>query len=71
MVCFQPIVDTNSVKNTIVLASPKGAPNKLQVLFKDQVGTLNMVRLADEDEEQRTGKVISFHYSLSTVQLFY
>jgi hypothetical protein len=57
-VFLQPIVDSNSVKNTIVLGCPPNAPTKMRLLFDEQIGALNMVRLADEEEEAKDGKVI-------------
>ncbi|PCH37362.1 hypothetical protein WOLCODRAFT_21029 [Wolfiporia cocos MD-104 SS10] len=52
----QPIGDTTSVKNVIVLGMPSFAMEDVTDLFNDQIGTLNEIRTLDEIEEHNLGQ---------------
>ncbi|KAG6907172.1 hypothetical protein DXG01_010258 [Tephrocybe rancida] len=56
---FRPMDDDSKVKDVLVLELPPLAPNLLNALFYNQIGSLNAVRESDEEEETRDGIKVS------------
>ncbi|KAL6299053.1 hypothetical protein BKA93DRAFT_830178 [Sparassis latifolia] len=48
-----PVTDDSKIRNILVLDSPKMASNEIYQTFREQISTLNEVRVADEQEEAK------------------
>lgn len=54
------MTDSSVIKDVLVIGNPIFATKRLSRLFDCQIATLNQIRIADEEEEERTGTVSIF-----------
>ncbi|KAJ2912288.1 hypothetical protein MD484_g8125, partial [Candolleomyces efflorescens] len=55
---FAPITDKTRVKDRLALAAPTYGTRQLNVMFDNQIATLNDIRMADEGEEAQDNKSV-------------
>jgi hypothetical protein len=66
MIKFRPITDESKVKNVVVLKVPTYCTPLMSVVYQNQIGTLNSIREADEEEEHNLALVCGLHHTLVT-----
>jgi hypothetical protein len=64
MIKFRPITDESKVKNVLVLKVPTYCTPFMSAVYQNQIGTLNSIREADEEEEHNLALVCGVYHVL-------